>query len=310
MIHHLLVPGLLELPGGGADNREPLRFPLLERFIARAEAGRMEGHLENLLMQRFGLEPDQGAAPLCYLADTGKRPESGVLRACPVHLRADRDRVLLFPLDDTQLDGEEARELAGRFNAHFSGDDLILEAVRPSRWYLHSARLPESTLAPLNEVAGRSLADFLPSRDKDRFWLSVINETQMLFFDAPVNLDREAAGRLPVNGLWFDGAGHMPSRVPVAPASIHGRHCLLQGLSACAHEQRDEALTVVGDIQEALLAQDANAWRQAYKDLEERLASLMKSTEIMLYSCNGYRWHWKPSSNWRFWRLSRPLPGF
>jgi len=310
MIHRLFVPGLLETPPGGVDLAALPRFPALERFIARADEVQIQGRLEQLLMQCFGLEASQGAAPFCYLAETGKRPESGVLRASPVHLRADRDRVLLFPLDDSQLDMDEAQGLADRFNDHFADDGLVIEVSGPHRWYLLTERLPETPLATLDQVAGRSLRDYLPDRNTDGYWLSVINETQMLFFDAAVNRDREQTGRLAVNGLWFDGAGRLPQVIPGGASTVSGDHCLLRGLDACARREGEDVITLFEDIHQSLMKQDAASWLQARNRLEDFLSPLMRKEEIMLYSCDGYSWHWKPSCNWRFWRLPGALTWF
>jgi len=304
VIHRLYVPGLLETPPGGLKTEALPRFPVLERFIARADEDRLEGRLDELLMQLFGLGTDQGAAPFCYLAEAGKTPDTGVLRAWPVHLRADRDRVLLFPLDESQLDMEEARELAARFNTHFADDGLLAEVVRPHHWYVLTERLPEVKMASLDQVAGRSLSAFLPDSEQERFWLSVINETQMLFFDSPVNGKREQTGRLSVNGLWFDGAGRLPRSVPSGPAKIDPDHCLLKGLQACAEQETREDVMVMEDIQDALAEQDASAWLQARNRLETVMEGLMNDREVMLYSCDGRSWRWKPSYSWRFWRRS------
>lgn len=306
-MHRVLVPGLRAAPPPGVDRDALPRFPALERCLARGRAIQAPGRLEELLMVFFGLDAAQGAAPFCYLADTGRRPETGVLRASPVHLRADRDQVLLFPLDESQLNMDEAWALADRFNAHFAGDGLVIEVASPQRWYLLTERLPRTPLATLDEVAGRGLSDHLPDRKTDGYWLSVINETQMLFFDSPVNREREGRGELPVNGLWFDGAGRLPKVVPGGAGRINGDDCLLRGLDACARRQGGDAVTLFGDIHQSLVTQDAASWLQARERLEALLNPLMKNEEIMLYSCDGYSWHWKPSRNWRFWRLSRPL---
>ncbi|WP_456372387.1 hypothetical protein [Thiolapillus sp.] len=307
MIRHLFVPGLLDRPPDTVDLAALARFPALERFIARSREEPVQGGLEELLMNFFGLQASQGGAPFCYLADAGQRPETGVLRAFPVHLRADRDRVLLFPLDESQLNMDEAQALAAQFNEHFSGDGLAIEVHSPHRWYLLAQCLPRTPLATLDQVAGRSLGDYLPHSEADRFWLSVINETQMLFFDSPLNRKREQAGRLPVNGLWFDGAGRLPETVPRGASHIDGNHCLLRGLAACSEEQGEDALILFEDIQQSLLIQDAASWLQARQRLEGILNPLMRETQIMLYSCDGRRWHWKPACNRHFWRLSRPL---
>ncbi len=306
-MHRLLVPGLRAAPPPGVDRNALPRFPALERCYARGRALPAPGRLEELLMGLFGLEASQGAAPFCYLADTGKRPDTGVLRASPVHLRADRDQVLLFPMDASQLNMDEARALADGFNGHFADDGLVIEVPSPHRWYLLTERLPKIPFAALDEVAGRSLAGFLPGREKAGFWLGVINETQMLFFDSPVNRAREGRGELPVNGLWFDGAGRLPPTLPGGVRPIHGDHCLLRGLAACASEPGEDSLVLFGDIQAALGAVDAAAWLEAMKRLESLLSPLMKKEDIMLYPCDGRSWHWKPSLNRHFWRLPRPL---
>src|SRR5262249_34362100 len=89
----LVVPGLL---GGGADAPRPA----LELLRARGRATQAERlALEDWLKDGFNLEKEQGlpAGALSALAlgvDPGDR---FWLRADPVHLRADRDRLLLFP---------------------------------------------------------------------------------------------------------------------------------------------------------------------------------------------------------------------
>ena len=309
-MHRLLVPGLRAAPPPGVDRNALPRFPALERCYARGRALPAPGRLEELLMGLFGLEASQGAAPFCYLADTGKRPDTGVLRASPVHLRADRDQVLLFPMDASQLNMDEARALADGFNGHFADDGLVIEVPSPHRWYLLTERLPETPLATLDQVAGRSLRDYLPDRNTDGYWLSVINETQMLFFDAAVNRDREQTGRLAVNGLWFDGAGRLPQVIPGGASTVSGDHCLLRGLDACARREGEDVITLFEDIHQSLMKQDAASWLQARNRLEDFLSPLMRKEEIMLYSCDGYSWHWKPSCNWRFWRLPGALTWF
>ena len=132
----------------------------------------------------------------------------------------------------------------------------------------------------------------------------------MLFFDSPVNRKREGRGDPPVNGLWLDGAGRLPATVPRGARSIHGNHCLLRGLDACARREGEDVITLFEDIHQSLMKQDAVSWLQARNRLEDFLSPLMRKEEIMLYSCDGYSWHWKPSCNWRFWRLPGALTWF
>ncbi|WP_456413412.1 hypothetical protein [Thiolapillus sp.] len=312
MIHHLLVPDLLEPPPAGMETADIPRFPVLERLLARADKKAAPGSLDTNLFRLFHLQEHAPAtAPLCWLADSGEEACGWVLQAAPVYLRADRDQVLLFPLEEKQMDLQQAERFVSAFNRHFAEDGLVLKAASPLRWYLFTQTPVCSGFADLSRVAGRSMASFLPQGKDERFWRSVINETQMLFFQQEENEARQAQGWLPVSGLWFSGAGMLPEKRPVAPAETAGEYCLLAGLKRyAASTDPDCAVMVTDALARARRELDAENWLREIRELERRLASLARTAaEIRLYPCQGTVYHWKSRMKYRLWRKIKSIKG-
>ncbi|WP_456406775.1 hypothetical protein [Thiolapillus sp.] len=308
MIHRLLVPGLLEAPPVGVDISALPRFPFLERLLCRAHQIPAPDTLEGSLLRIFQVQEDRAAiAALSWLGQTGETCAGGVIQATPVHFRADRDQVLVFQLDEAQLDMEEARSFCDMFNQHFRDDGLSLKVATPLEWYLFTDMPVQMEFKPLSMVAGRSMADFMPVGDDQRYWRSILNETQMLFFQSEQNECRSSQGRLSVSGLWLSGGGALPEPGGMAPQRTEGNSSLMAGLRQRATGiDSDAELILLRDIEKSLLAQDAQAWLQGLVNLEQRLMSLTVD-EVCLYPCSGMDYHWKPSMQYYFWRRPKGL---
>lgn len=204
----LLVPALFHAQAGAA------RTPALEMLLAR---GRRTAHEAGTLEDGYGVAFGQSGQPLPAGALTalacGLEPGNAHwMRADPVHLHADRDRLLLVPSQGFALADEEAQPLVAALNAHFAGE-FSLQAPHPDVWCLRSARDMPVSLRPPLEVAGRSVDPELP----DKRWHALLNELQMALYQHPVNTAREARGEPVVNGVWLWGAGRLP-----AAEALHG----------------------------------------------------------------------------------------
>ena len=307
---HLVVPGLLTSRPDETPEGKPSWPATTELLLARADKRPAPNDYPRTLFSLFGIPyPDQGSLPtanLCWLADTDQPPPPNLQHADPVHLRADMDRVLLFtPGVVTQ---QEAAELAAAFNRHFLDHGLVLHAPTPMRWYASSAELHRVKTQPLEKVLGRNMDPFLPTGEDARFWMQVFTEQQMLFFNQPVNTERERRGQLPINGLWFSGAGDLPTMETCPIGAVEGDEPLLNGLkivAAMEHGEREAAdrLLVFNEIQQAVASQDSAAWSNALQRLDARLNRLMTGPDtLVLYPCNGVAYHWKPSRRFYFWR--------
>ena len=301
---HLVVPGLLGAFPRFEETGEAPRLPALERLLARGDKIPGPASYPQALFALYGIAGEEPlpTAPVCYYADSGGEPETRyLLHADPIHLRPDQDRLLGFDFRRQPLGGEVASALVEAFNRHFAEDGLELIAPHPTRWYLALEREPDVRFQPLAEILGRNIDLFLPQGADAGQWRAWMNEVQMLFHSLPVNDERVAGGRLPVNGLWFSGGGYLPSKVPGGFAQVSGECCLLQGLDMLSSGGGEDELIVEHGPGRAVLEGDHDAWQRAIVALNVRLQSLMDK-ELRLYACDGQAWHWQPTMRRRWWR--------
>ncbi|WP_295447350.1 phosphoglycerate mutase [uncultured Thiodictyon sp.] len=233
----LLCPGLF---GADVDGAGPLdRTPALDRLLVRANARETQPRdPPETLAGAFGLKTPAGldlpSAALCLLAEAPELALDGDwFHADPVHLHADRDRLLLFAGPSLELELAEAAALVAAFNAHFAEDGLRLVAPRPGSWYLRVEVGPRLRTSPLHAVTGQALDAFLPTGADARAWNRWQNEAQMLFYQHPVNQERQRLGRPTISGVWTWGGGVLP-KVPDAPAMTIADHPLAAGLVRAA----------------------------------------------------------------------------
>ncbi len=184
----------------------------LELFLSRAQVSpAIETHLETILLYLFNLPSNAPIAAFTRLHDSGER-QGYWLRADPVYLRPDQDRLVLFDAATAlSLNQQEAWQLVQEINAFLHQDGLCFEAVAPNRWYLSLPNEPQFTTQPLRDVRGDDIRHHLPKGTERMRWQRYLNEIQMLLFQSNTNEKREQRGELPVNSVWFWGEGHLPN---------------------------------------------------------------------------------------------------
>ncbi|WP_406672194.1 hypothetical protein [Natronospira sp.] len=296
-------------------------LPGLHRLLARGDA-----------LPADSLQgPGQSQAALALLGE-GKRPRQGYwLRADPVHLRPDQDFLLLWDGRALDLDAEEADALVGQFNQQFAEDGWRLEVQAPDRWYLAAPGDLSVETTPVAAVTGRNINHFMPA-GPDRVKLEqLINETQMLFHDHPVNQARTARGLPTVSGVWPWGGGRLDevenrlgswasllSNDPVWQGLAQHQGCKSGPEPASFSDWRGQAwgdsLVVIETGTRAALDGDGPGWQAALEQLDRdwwqaALRALGKgeldSLELALGPLGP--WHMRPGMRWRFWRRERPL---
>ena len=326
----LLLPGL-----DGPDSEYPIadyfeqRPLVLDRLLSRSKSVPVDGYdCEAVLMDYFGLDVSQAAAPLTFLADTGRAPSGYVMRADPVHLRADQSCLRLFEPHSFSITQDEANALADAFNAFYIDQGWQLLTTHPERWYLE---LPDSvemtTTSPL-KVAGSDINPHLPLGKDARSWHAVMNEVQMLFHTHEVNLVREQKGQPTVNSLWFWGGGTMPvagqskvdqafSDMPLAQGLVEIAGLSRQGVPEDVSQfLRDVPAGVTLLILDKLMwpAQydDINEWSRALQRLDKELfAPLLLAlndrtiASLTLVPCNGAGFYCSRKGQHAFWRRIR-----
>lgn len=309
---HLLAPGLLgPIPDSPPAGQAPAT---LERWLARGRRQAVPADADALLFALYGLPLpqriiDNGAdlptAALCYLADTGERPEGIVFHADPVFLRPDQDRLLLFDAPAMDLSTGDAAAMVASLNDYLLSDGWQFSAPTPGRWYLHLRDQPALQTRSLGHVLGRNIDLFLPQGADARRFRQLLNEIQMLLHDHAVNQRREAVGQLPVSGLWLHGGGALPAP-PARQFVLHGEPSpLLSGLQKLASGPVEGQLHWLGQAQRAVWNADAAGWRQAMQQVEQCLQAV--PSPAVLYPGDGQSYRFNTLRRWQLWRRRKPL---
>ncbi len=335
---HLVVPHLLSPAIAGAVSRSTLKLPALETLLARGQRAATEGgSTERWLASRFGVcrDGEPGLAPFSFRGEGGEPGAHGWLRADPVHLRIHADRVVLADASRLSITADEAGQLVATLNAHFAQSDITFHAPRPDRWYARLEAAPALRTTPTAEVAGLSIESCLPTGDEQARWRSIFNETQMLLHEHPCNQRREQRGELPVNSLWFWGAG-THSRPPARYAAVWSDDPAARGLAEasgassrplpqhCAHFvqcaggaefERDALHLVVLPPVPGAIYGDVEAWHAAVEQIEQAwFAPLLDGTLAgalpgitldALGPRRGLRVHFARPHRLRLWRRRR-----
>lgn len=203
---HLVIPGLILPKDFAAEASRGLRLPLLEKILGRGHSEILDPvPLEDLLSVSFGM-PSREDAPIAAISAAFDGLGAGCwLRADPVHLRLQRDQLLLLP--NTEISAAEAAAMCASLNEHFAGQGMEFFAPHPQRWYARLRALPRVRTRYLSQVIGVDVRRALPTGEEAAHWHRVFNEIQMLLFAHPINESRDARGALTVNSVWFWGSG-------------------------------------------------------------------------------------------------------
>ncbi|MFC4158160.1 hypothetical protein [Chitinimonas lacunae] len=326
----VVIPAARFSAAQGVDPTLDLDLPGLRALLGRADLAETAGSSpEALLRGWFGAEA-VGAAQLGLRLDWPDAPPGFWLRADPVHLRADRDAVLLLGHGGLGIDPSEAEALTGALNRLFGADGLHFYAPHPDRWYLRLDQDPGLTTTAPVEVLGSDIHPHLPRGEAALRWHALINEMQMLLYTHSVNDARELAGKPAVNSLWLWGEGPAPADLRRPFARVCGDDATLAALAVAADvPQRPLPPTLDGEVSgsDTLLWLDAlsgpgrlgdlMAWREALQALDhvwlQTLLAAWKSGAIphlrLVFPDSGGNLtaELKPATRWKFWRGAAPV---
>lgn len=331
----LVVPGLWGPRTETAAT--PVEVPTLATVLARADRESISvSGLEAVLFALFGLtaaeDADLPVAAVTRVLDMGVIDKGWWLRADPVYLQPDRDRLLLSDNELLQVTQAEADQLVAEILQTFSADGWVLKAARPGRWYLKPSRAPRLQTTPLGDVVGHDIHPYLPRGKDGRPWHTVLNEVQILLHTAAANAAREARGQLPVNSLWFWGGGRLPAMKPVPWTHVYSQEPVSLALARLAGvTSRDRPpdfaawarlatpsgahLLVLDQARAAVQYHQHDAWRAFIESLErdwiEPAWKAIKRRELhALVVCDdqGRRYRLTSSGARRWWRRRVEFP--
>jgi hypothetical protein len=332
---HLLVPDLFWPFAAGKEASRGLALPALETIFACSDTTRTAGSgIERWLAAAYALPAGLPLAPFSLHGD-GRDPGNDTwMRADPVHLKVHGDRLILADASRLSITEDEARDFAAALNAQLAPEGIEFVAARANRWYVRVADDPCIGTAPTSEVAGRNIDSLLPSGEQGPRWRRILNEAQMLLHAHPRNEAREAVRALPVNSLWFWGAGRISQPAPAYDA-VWADHPLAGGLAAASTRlprrlpaSADEVLDTAGSRTTLVVTNllpttaygDAAAWRAATEALDRKwlrpLLTALNAGRLQTLTVHGlgpdygYTAALKARDRFRFWRSKRPLQAY
>ncbi len=345
---HLIVPGLLgpfaAQPANGLQNtsdssQSQPAIKALQRSLSRAsqttlpvsdyystlhyllcpqqpiELSELLSHFDQLPLDQL----PQGNG-FCYLIE-------------PVHFRAESDHAVLLGSELLQPQSDEAQALVETFNTHFAVEGISLYAASASRWYLLSERALSLELRPIDECLGRDIKHFMPLGDDALWWRRILNEAQMLFFEHPVNLQREQQQQLSINGLWLfqqrfkahDSIfeNNQVDRL-IADNEIAQALCAFSDADIQVEAATDKLTDKAGHsvlVDESFYAAacygDQAAWQESLDEFcQSRIAPLDNAlqhgqiTRLHIYPCDGRVFSVSKWQRYHFWKPIKPIERF
>lgn len=300
----LLLPATARLAGVALP--APLALAL-----GRADRSVHATGVEAQLARHLDVVPRRAAAAaLTRLLDAGADDarQAAWLRADPAHIRPDINGARLLGIGAALgIDRSDADALLPALRPLFGDAGFVLDAPDPARWYLRlprEARLPE--FAAPGDALGDDVFEHLPHAPEARRWRLLASEAQVVLHNHPHNAARLAAGKVPVNALWFWGGG-------VLPDAVRSEYPTIAGDDPCVR-----ALARLGNIRWMPLAEhsgfdadgvlDLRAERDPRVLVERWLAPAAAAASqrpVLLDFADGPVFALRPGQRWRVWR--RPL---
>jgi hypothetical protein len=291
----IAMPGSLWPEQSGDAAYDGLRVPQLTGALAISAAQNVEiSSWSAWLMQSLtGVTHDVPFA-LCAAHNAGLCNVDATetwLRADPVHYVAGREDVALGSLHDFNVSEAEAAQLIAALNAHFAQDGLTWHAIAPRQWLLRvPGALDAQTVDPW---AGVNMpARYVPMLGADarrlRKWTT---EAQMILYEHPINLARQARGERAVNSVWMWASG---SALPAAQIGVSLATSCLQakslGNALKLPETAPQVLGYFPGLMMPFLESDAEKWRAKFAALfETSLAPHLQNAQPITLILGGQR---------------------
>lgn len=129
------------------------------------------------------------------------------MRADPIHFTVDLAHVYHLEERPLEFDRDEMGQFKQLIQPLLTAFNLELKIPNQQRWYLQCESVPAITSFAPQSFLGKSLMDYFPHGQQNKFWLRLFTEIQMLLQNCEINARRRQNGKPTVDALWFWGHG-------------------------------------------------------------------------------------------------------
>jgi hypothetical protein len=212
----LVIPGLFNLPlEEFAPEFLVSNLPALNQLLSYSNTiPNDQTDFESIIASSIGLTGRQ-TLPFAqaYVAGSGDmtadEPQRHLL-CRTIHLKADMHNALVIPLESNSVNQDDSSLILEDLQDFFS-EDCELKPLHNGLWLMRLKHCEPSDCYPhYLSVIGRKANQFIEQSKQALPWYKLMNEMQMFMHQHPVNQNRLTTGLLPINSLWFWGAGEKP----------------------------------------------------------------------------------------------------
>jgi hypothetical protein len=306
----LIIPGLLNLPAHELDvevlqQATPGLHRLL-RYARRIPA--TPGDFDDILLQRLGLK--QAALPFAQALQEQEKGQAVLFR--PVHLKADINNAIVFPIDE----GSDDIDIVIGGLSEFFKQDCDIKKLPDNSWLMTLKTIrPVDGVPHYLSALGKKVTHYLEQAKSNLGWFKLFNEMQMFLHQHEINQRRQQNGQLLINSLWCWGADeYRGEKLPGSQwfSDDAGLKALGELVGAETHSLSDLETTPLKNaaiITELsllkALKQNPDADLMALlSQLEQQCFEplLMSKARITLHTAAGLNLHYQPRMSWQFWK--------
>lgn len=335
----LVLPFALPPAELATDLVRALNMPAMATLLARSTEQFLpwEGQQRNLpheawLARTFGLSAT-GASAFAAAAMRGYGLDPAGRSwfiVHPAHVEIARSHLAMHDSRRLRLDDGHARALFAVAKPVFDEQGHTLVYGDAQTWFMAAAGWESLETASPDLVMGQNLTDHLPSGAGASDFRKLQNEVQMLWFDHPANVEREAAGMAAVNSFWIWAPSSASAALPATPlfAASHATPWL-SAMTTCPapalpdpfNGKAEDSILVRGDLIGPAIAGDWSTWLGCMHHLENKLfapalAGLLQGRDARVRIVVSHRsgikefstTKWAQRAFWRKSALDRLLP--
>jgi len=207
----LIVPGLFDLPVNALDpSFLKLELPALNQILRFGQPCRNQAFdLESMLIESMGWS-ELRTLPLAQAYARQEMQNSDkILLFRAIHLKADMYNAIVVPFEKNQTNDDDISRIINSLGDLFKVDCDIHE-VQDGLWLMHLKQcIPAQHYPHFLSVVGRKADPFIEQSKEALPWYKLMNEMQMFMHQHEINRNRLELGLLPINSLWFWGAGNL-----------------------------------------------------------------------------------------------------